>query len=176
MSTEIYSLKILATDIEDLRGGGQQLVVTYRGKHDPQRVTQPLESDDLQGVLKACEAVARRIFQDEFRLNREVDLNFTLEDENGIKIWHTKPNLYVKCPLNMTMNWTCQHLSQVYKTMTTLGVVELPSEVPLEGNTLGARETARVIMDSMASGVEFMGNVMLMRNTVDHNALAGMHS
>lgn len=176
MSIRVYSLNILSTDVQELEGGTRQLVVRYRGKHEPEQVVQTLESDDLDGVLKGCEAVARKIFQDEFRLNRAVDLNFTLEDENGLKLWHTKPNLYLKCPLNMTMNWSCHHLSQIYKTMTTLGVVELPSEVPLQGNALGVQETARVIMNSMASGVEFMGNVMLMRDTVDHNAIAGSHS
>lgn len=176
MSTQIYTLKILNTDVRLEDGEAKELVVRYHGKGDPAEIHHALESGDLEGILKGCEAVARKIFQDEFRFNREVDLNFTLEDENGIKIWHTKPSLYVKYPLNMTMNWTCSHLSQIYKTMTTLGVVELPSEVPLEGNALGARETAKVVMDSMASGVEFMGNVMLMRNTVDHNALAAAHS
>jgi hypothetical protein len=68
------------------------------------------------------------------------------------------------------MDWSCHHLRNSYRTMTTLGIIEVPSELALKGNALGATETARVIMDSMATGVEFMGNMMFMRKTVDHDA------
>ncbi|MCC5968966.1 MAG: hypothetical protein JJU15_03375 [Pararhodobacter sp.] len=175
MSADIYKLEILKTEIKMEEDGPHVLVVRYHGKRDPQEVHQPLESADLDGILKGCEAVARKIFHDEFRLNQAVDLSFTLETENGIKIWHTQPNLFVKCPLKMSMNWSCHHLSNMYKTMTTLGMIELPDEMPLEGNALGAQESAKVIMESMASGVEFMGHVVMMRDTVDHNAMASMH-
>ena len=50
------------------------------------------------------------------------------------------------------MKWSCLHLNKTYKTMTTLGLIKLPSELSLVDNTVGVNETARVIMDSMASG------------------------
>ena len=176
MTTQVYALKILRTEVRRGEDGTDEVVVLYHGKGEAAELHEPLESADLQGIITTCERLARRIFHDEFRLNEAVSLGFALEDENGIKIWHTRPNLYLKCPLTMTMKWSCHHLSQVYKTMTTLGVIELPSELALEGNALGVQETARVVMDSMATGVEFMGNVMLMRNTIDHKALSGAHS
>lgn len=167
-----YSLKVLDTEVLD--GPGEpRLVVSYQGRRAPDEISQPLTSLDLDGLLAGCEAVAQAIFHREFRLNDQVDLHFTLENRNGLKIWHTQPTLYMKCPLTMSMKWSCLHLSQIYKTMTTLGVIELPSELSLVGNTVGVNETARVIMDSMASGVEFMGNIMLMRTTIDHDAEAG---
>lgn len=167
-----YSLKVLGTEV--LAGPGEpRLVVGYQGRRALDEISQPLASLDLDGLLAGCEAVAQAIFHREFRLNDQVDLHFTLENRNGLKIWHTQPTLYMKCPLTMSMKWSCLHLSQIYKTMTTLGVIELPSELSLVGNTVGVNETARVIMDSMASGVEFMGNIMLMRSSIDHDAEAG---
>lgn len=162
MSPKIYVLKILDTEVRGGKSEPQEIVVKYQGNRGPAEISQLLVSTDVDDILAACEVVSQQIFRDEFRLNSAVDLSFTLADENGIKIWHTKPNLYIKCPLTMTMKWSCHHLNQNYKTMTTLGVVEMPPELPLNGNSLGVRETARLIMESMASGVEFMGNVMLM--------------
>ncbi|MBZ9772367.1 hypothetical protein [Mesorhizobium sp. CO1-1-8] len=125
---------------------------------------------DVKGLLARCEAVGQAIFHAEFRLNDQVDLHPSLEQENGLKIWHTQPTLYMKCRLTMSMKWSCNHLSKIYKTMTTLGIIELPSELPLSGNSLSSNETAKVIMESMASGLEFMGSIMLMRNSIDHDA------
>lgn len=173
MSGQSYSLSILGVDVREAPGNRHELVVRFQGREKPGEVRQIIDKTDVEGVLAGCEAIAQKIFHAEFRLNNKVDLNFSLEDENGMTIWHTKPSLFVRCPLTMTMKWSCHHLSQVYKTMTTLGVIELPSELPLTGNAIGLTETAQVIMDSMASGVEFMGNIMLMRETtVDHEALA----
>jgi hypothetical protein len=167
-----YNLKVLGTEVR-AEEGGQRLVVGYEGRYGSAEISRPLASLDLDGLLAGCEAVAQAIFHQEFRLNNQVDLHFALQDRNGLKIWHTQPTLYMKCPLTMSMKWSCLHLSQTYKTMTTLGVVELPSELSLVGNAVGVNETVRVIMDSMASGLEFMGNIMLMRNTIDHDAEAG---
>jgi hypothetical protein len=165
-----YTLSILDTKV--LQGEQPRLVVRYQGRRGPVEISQALTSVDIDGLLAGCEAVAQTIFHQEFRLNNQVDLHFTLEDQNGMKLWHTQPTLYMKCPLTMSMKWSCLHLSQAYKTMTTLGIIELPPETALVGNAVGVNETARVVMDSMASGVEFMGNMMLMRNTIDHDAEA----
>lgn len=147
-----------------------QLSVRYEGQHAPATVTQSLDGVDVPDLMKACETVASRIFHDEFRLNNAVEMTFSLRDEQGLSLWHTKPTLYMQCPLTMSMKWSCLHLSNTYKTMTTLGLIELPSTLPLDGNQIDLNRTARVIMDSMANGVEFMGNLMRMRNTLDHEA------
>lgn len=172
MSSHIYNPRILNTEVRALPDGSHEIVVNYQGMGKPAEIRRPLESTDVDGILACCEGIAQAIFHADFRLNDKVDLSFSLRDENGMKIWHTKPGLFVKCPLTMTMSWSCLHLSQNYKTMTTLGVLELPSEYPLTANAIGLNDTAGVIMDSMASGLEFMGNVMLMREYVDHDVLS----
>lgn len=172
MSVQSYNLSITSAKIGTAADGARELRVHYTGNGSGE-VVQPLDATDFDALLAGCEQVARRIFQQEFRLNSAVELSFALEDRNELKLWHTKPGLFIKCPLTMHMEWSCPHLSQAYKTMTTLGVVELPSEVALDGNAIGADETVKVIMDSMAGGVEFMGGVMLMRNLIDHDSEAG---
>jgi len=166
-----YSLKILDLEVASTKAGEQELIVTYQGRHKPHQAKATLPATDLQEVLRACEAVAQQIFHAEFRLNDQIELYFALADGNDLKIWHTQPNMYIKCPLTMSMKWSCTHLSKMYKTMTTLGVVELPSELSLAGNAVGLNETAKVIMDSMANGVEFVGNLVLMRPMVDHGSM-----
>lgn len=147
-----------------------QLNVHYEGQHGPATISQSLDGVDIPDLMKACEAAADRIFHAEFRLNNAVEMSFSLRDEQGLSLWHTQPTLYMQCPLTMSMKWSCLHLSNTYKTMTTLGLIELPSTVPLDGNRIDVNRTARVIMDSMANGVEFMGSLMRMRNTLDHDA------
>lgn len=166
-----YALEIIDLDVvrHETQAGGE-LLVTYRGQGGEQQVREPVADLSPPGLLAGCEAVARRIFHTEFRMSNQVSLGFSLESENGMSLWHTKPQLYVKCPLTMAMQWSCDHLNQSYKTMTTLGIIELPDTTGLQGNALGPRETARVMMESMASGVEFMGNLMLMREGINHEA------
>ncbi|MBV2142398.1 hypothetical protein KUG47_02665 [Falsochrobactrum sp. TDYN1] len=164
-----YTLKILSVTV-DQPSNLAQLSVNYQGMRAPGTVVQPLESVDLAGLMKGCEAIAQRIFHDEWRLNNAVELTFTLADENGLALWHTHPTLYLKCPLTMSMKWSCLHLSDIFKTMTTLGIIELPDRSPLDGTSIDADKTAKVIMDAMANGVEFMGNIMLMRGDIDHDS------
>ncbi len=164
-----YTLKVLNVSVNQTTKPAK-LSVDYRGMRAPGKVEQPLESVDLAGIMKGCQAIAQRIFHDEWRLNNAVELTFTLADENGLALWHTNPTLYLKCPLTMSMKWSCLHLSDVFKTMTTLGIIELPDRSPLDGNSLDANKTAKVIMDAMANGVEFMGNIMLMRVEIDHDS------
>lgn len=162
-----YTLKILNA-IVDRKVSPAQLYVEYEGQRGPASFTESLDNTELNGLMKGCESIAQRIFHAEFRLNDAVEIKFTLADENGLALWHTSPTLYLKCPLTMEMKWSCLHLSEIFKTMTTLGVIELPATSPLEGNQLDINKTAKVIMDAMGNGVEFMGNVMLMRSTIDH--------
>lgn len=170
MSESIYNLKIKKTEVQPREDGRFDLVVSYDGIHGAGEQHQVFDKTDVEGILRACESAAQKIFHAEFHLNNAVTLHFTLKDHAGLKLWHTQPNLYVKCELTMKMDWTCNYLSRSYNTMMTLGVVELPSEVPLDGSGLGSDQIAQVIMDSMASGIEFMGNIMMMRESIDHDA------
>lgn len=164
-----YKLTILDVAISaDLEPA--TLTVRYEGKFSQESIARPLDGLDVVDLVNTCETIARRIFQDEFRLNGAVEMSFSLNDERGLSLWHTKPALFMQCPLTMSMKWSCIHLSQTYKTMTTLGIVELPPNLSLDGNQIDLNRTARVIMDSMANGVEFMGNLMQMRNAIDHDA------
>lgn len=168
-----YTLQIRDVDLRpSAEGGATEIVVRYlgRGPEGEQRLT--VADTSIENLLQGCQSLAQQIFREEFRFNSQVDLTFELEPTNGMKLWHTKPSLYVKCPLTMSMRWSCHHLSEAYKTMTTLGVIELPDETQLDGSHLPPKETARVIMDSMASGIEFMGNIMQMRDSIDHEAEA----
>lgn len=168
-SNAIYKLTIHEVTVDRSRNP-PQLNVRYKGRNAPATISQALDGIDVPGLMKTCEAVAGKIFHDEFRLNDAVEMAFSLCDERGLSLWHTQPTLYMKCPLIMSMKWSCLHLSNTYKTMTTLGLIELPPSVALDGNCIDVNRTARVIMDSMANGVEFMGGLMLMRNTLDHEA------
>jgi hypothetical protein len=164
-----YKLTIHDVTVDTSRTPAQ-MNVRYEGHYAPATISQSLDGVGVPDLMKACEAVADRIFHDEFRLNNAVEMTFSLRDERGLSLWHTQPTLYMQCPLTMSMKWSCLHLSNTYKTMTTLGLIELPSTVPLDGNSIDVNRTARVIMDSMANGVEFMGSLMRMRNTLDHDA------
>ncbi|MFK0167006.1 hypothetical protein [Rhizobium sp. NPDC090279] len=164
---ETYVLRIAEVTVDELPSGAR-LNVQYQGLHEPTTINVKIDTVDVRGLMKGCEVLARRIFIDEFRLNNGVEMHFILQDANGLALWHTNPLLYLKCPLTMTMKWNCTHLSRMFKTMTTLGIVELPKTVLLEDGRIDKEKSANVIMDSMANGVEFMGNLIFMRNAMDH--------
>ncbi len=172
MTDSSYNLRILNAGVNALPDGTHELVVGYQGNREASESRRPLADTAVEGLLRGCEEIAQEIFHKEFLLNNAVNLHFTLKDQEGLRLWHTRPNLFIKCSLDMKMDWTCHHLSRSYNTMVTLGVIELPAEVPLTGNGIGAATTAKVIMDSMASGIEFMGNIMMMRDSIDHDAEA----
>lgn len=162
-----YTLKIINVNV-DRASDPVQLTVEYEGQNGKASMTGTLESTDINGLMLGCKALAQHIFHAEFRMNGAVEIKFSLADENGLALWHISPSFYLKYPLTMSMKWSCLHLSDIFKTMTTLGIVQLPPSLPLEGNQLDINKTAKVIMDAMGNGVEFMGNVMLMRSTIDH--------
>lgn len=171
MQTPSVPYKLTIDDVTvDTSRTPVQLNVHYEGQHGQATINQSLDGVDIPDLMKACETIAGRIFHAEFRLNNAVEMSFSLRDEQGLSLWHTQPTLYMQCPLTMSMKWSCLHLSNTYKTMTTLGLIELPSTVALDGKSIDVNRTARVIMDSMANGVEFMGSLMRMRNTLDHDA------
>lgn len=170
--TIAYNLNIEDVRIDKGNGGKDRVSVTYVGRNGHAEQSNDLKSEDMTDVLACCQEIARAIFKNEFRLNAAVDLRFELIDDKGISIWHTKPNMFLKMPLKMDMHWSCSHLRENYKSFTTLGMVQAPEELQLHGSSLGTLQLARLLMDSMATGVEFMGNIMYMRDTVDHDTKA----
>lgn len=170
--TITYNLNIEDVRIDKDDNGKDRVTVTYVGKDGRDEQSSELASEEMPDVLACCQEIARAIFRSEFRLNAAVDLRFELLDDKGISIWHTKPNMFLKVPLKMDMHWSCSHLRENYKSFTTLGMVQAPEELQLDGSSLGTLELTRLLMDSMATGVEFMGNIMYMRDTVDHDTKA----
>lgn len=165
----VYTLEIEDVQLDTDDGGQARVKVSYVGRHGSGTVTERLEGEEMANLLDCCQTISQKIFKSEFRMNAAVDLTFELTDHSGISIWHTQPNMFLKFPLNMTMHWSCDHLRENYKTYTTLGMLQVPEELQFDGNKLDTLQTLRLIMDSMATGVEFMGRIMYMRDHIDHD-------
>ena len=67
----------------------------------------------------------------------------------------------------MNMHWSCHHLKKSFNSHTMLGVLELPPDFKLVNGALPTKKTLRLIMDSMASGIELMGMLILQREHID---------
>ena len=163
-----YELKVVDIDVETDSDGSSEINVRYEGRHGAGAVRQKLPSQEFAVLLACCQALARRIFDQEFRLNSEVEIEFELTQEDGITIWHTHPSTYLKMPLIMNMHWSCHHLKKSFNSHTTLGVLELPPDFKLVNGALPTKKALHLIMDSMASGIEFMGMLILQREQIDH--------
>lgn len=166
---KVYTLEIEEVQLDKDDDGHSRVTVKYAGRHGSGTVSEDLNGEDMANILECCQSISRKIFKSEFRMNAVVDLSFELRDHSGISIWHTQPNMFLKFPLNMTMHWSCDHLRKNYKTFTTLGMVQAPEEIQFDGNKLETLQTLRLTMDSMATGVEFMGTIMYMRDHIDHD-------
>lgn len=163
-----YELEITDVSVEIQDDNSEVAVVTFAGRQGTQTSRQKIESHEFADIFDCCQRLAKDIFAKEFRLNAAVDLDFELTGDDGITIWHTHPSTFLKMPLNMTMQWSCLHLQKNYKSFTSLGVIEMPSEFQLINGALPVRETIRLILDSMHSGIEFMGMLVLQRDQIDH--------
>lgn len=169
---DAYSLsidKITLGDVAPDAEGVRAVTVSYSGRRTPSEVTILLKSNEMPDILDCCESISNEIFRSEFGFNSAVSLNFELKDDKGISVWHTAPNTYLRCPLNLTMNWSCDHLKKYIKSYTTLGMIEVPDEYFLEGNRVRTPDVVALVMDAMASGIEFMGSMFYMRDQMDHD-------
>ncbi len=167
-----YSLSIDNITVDDSVPGkteGRLVTVSYSGRRAPSEVSVALNSNEMPDILDCCQSIANEIFRSEFGFNSSVSLKFELKDDKGISIWHTSPNTYLRCPLNLTMNWSCDHLKKYIKSYVTLGMIEVPDEYFLEGNRLRTPDAVALVMDAMASGIEFMGSMFYMRDQMDHD-------
>ena len=90
-----YELKIVDIDVETDSDGSSEINVRYEGRHGAGAVRQKLPSQEFAVLLACCQALAKRIFDQEFSLNSEVEIDFELTQEDGITIWHTHPSTYL---------------------------------------------------------------------------------
>lgn len=164
-----YELKITDVSVETGKDDSETAVVTFEGRQGVQSARQAIYSHEFNDLFDCCRQLAKDIFAKEFRLNSAVDLDFELTGEDGITVWHTHPSTFLKMPLNMNMQWSCLHLQKNYQSFTSLGVIEMPPEFKLVNGALPVKETIRLILDSMQTGIEFMGMLVLQRSEIDHD-------
>ena len=164
-----YELSISDVRVETNPDNSEDAVVTFKGRQGVMIARQSIKSHEFSDLFQCCQQLAREIFAREFRMNSVVDLDFELTGEDGITVWHTHPSTYLKMPLTMSMKWSCLHLKKNYKSFTSLGVVEMPSEFKLIDGKLPVRETIKLILNSMESGIEFMGMLIVQRDQIDHD-------
>ena len=164
-----YELRIREVEVAIDEKGSREAIVTFEGRMGLQSTRHPIKSDEFSDLFDCCRLIAKSIFAKEFRLNSAVDLDFNLTREDGITVWHTQPSTFLKMPLTMNMHWSCSHMKNNYKSMTTLGVVEMPSEFRLVNGSLPVNELLRLMLQSMESGIEFMGMLVLQRDQLDHD-------
>lgn len=163
MEDQVYELSIKAVDVQQAEGGTGKITVTYQGRAEEKTASANFVSDEFRDLFECCQKIAQEMNFSEFRPNDGVKFEFTLVNEEGISIWHTKPNNFLKMPLRMNMDWTCEYLQQNFKSYTTLGVIEIPEELKLVNGRISTPKLAELLIDSMASGLEFIGLMFLQR-------------
>lgn len=164
-----YELKISDVQIVTAKDGSREALATFDGRMGIQSARHKIKSDEFVDLFDCCRFLAKDIFAKEFRLNSAVDLDFELTGEDGITVWHTHPSTFLKMPMNMSMQWSCEHMQKNYKSFTSLGVVEMPAEFKLINGTLPVEETLKLMLHSMESGIEFMGMLVQQRDQIDHD-------
>ncbi len=163
LETETYEIKIKSVDVSGDGHGPGAATITYRGRGAEKTVTGKYPSDDFRDVFDCCQEMARDIMASEFGTGTDVRFEFKLVDEEGISIWHTSPNNFLKMPLRMDLDWVCNHLQRNFRSYTTLGVVELQEEFHLVDGRMPTPKLVELLMDSMISGLEFIGLMFLQR-------------
>ncbi|QIE44994.1 hypothetical protein G5B38_05325 [Pseudohalocynthiibacter aestuariivivens] len=163
LETQTYEIDVKSVDVTEAQNGSGSVRITYRGRDTEKTVTERFASSEFRDVFECCQGIARAIMESEFHPNSGVSFEFKLVDEEGISIWHTSPNNFLKMPLRMNMDWTCNHLQNNFKSYTTLGVVEVPEEFHLVEGRMPTPKLVELLMDSMISGLEFIGLMFLQR-------------
>lgn len=163
IESETYELAIKAVDVDETGDGSGRVSVTYRGRAEEKTAQADFASDEFRDLFDCCQKIAHDITMSEFRPNAGVNFEFSLVDEEGISVWHTAPHNFLKMPLRMNMDWTCEHLQKNFKSYTTLGVIEIPEELKLVNGRISTQKLVELLIDSMVSGLEFMGLMFLQR-------------
>jgi hypothetical protein len=163
-----YELDFSEILIETNAPNGEEVVVHFKGRNGKQTVRRPIKSHDFQDIFECCQDLASDVFAAEFRMNSAVSLSFEIMSDGDVTVWHTQPSSFLKMQLSMSMHWSCIHLQKNYKSFTSLGLIELPEKYQLVDGRLPLADTVRLIMDTMKSGIEFMGMLILKRDEIDH--------
>jgi hypothetical protein len=106
LEDQVYELSIKAVDVQQAEGGTGKITVTYQGRAEEKTASANFVSDEFRDLFECCQKIAQEMNFSEFRPNDGVKFEFTLVNEEGISIWHTKPNNFLKMPLSMHMDWT----------------------------------------------------------------------
>lgn len=169
---ETYEIVVKSVDVDEHADGSGEVTVVYRGKAEEKTAKAAFKTGAFRDLFDCCEAISQNIMMSEFRPNTGVHFSFDLVNDEGISVWHTTPNNYLKMPLKMNIDWTCQHLSTSYKSYTTLGVVRIPDTLKLVDGRLPAQKLAELLIQSMVSGLEFIGLMFMQREQMgrDHHA------
>lgn len=178
LENETYELQVKSVDVSENDDGTGTISVTYKGRAEEKTATESFASDEFRDLFDCCQKIAHNITMSEFRPNTGVNFEFTLVDEEGISVWHTSPSNFLKMPLRMSMDWTCEHLQKNFKSYTTLGVIEMPEEFKLVNGRISTQKLAELLIDSMVSGLEFMGLMFLQRERMGremHQQMAKSH-
>lgn len=160
---EVYEISVKSVNVSEKEDGSGEITVVYKGRAEEKTTAEPFVSTDFWDIFDCCQRISRQILMSEFRPNTGVNFEFNMVDEKGVSIWHTSPNNFLKMPLRMNMDWTCNHLQTNFKSYTTLGVIELPEELYLVEGRMPTQKLAELLMDSMVSGLEFIGFMFLQR-------------
>jgi len=160
---EVYEIRVKSVVVDENPDGGGRVSVTYQGRAEEKTATQTYASDGFQDLFDCCQKIAEDITMSEFRPNTGVNFHFNLVNEEGISVWHTAPSNFLKMPLQMNMDWSCEHLRSSFKSYTTLGMIELPEEFHLLNGKLPTQKLVELLINSMVSGVEFIGMMFLQR-------------
>lgn len=163
-----YELDFSEILIESTAPNGEEVVIHFEGQNGKQTVRRAIKSHDFQDIFECCQGLASDVFAAEFRMNSAVSLSFEIMSDSDVTVWHTQPSSFLKMQLSMTMHWSCIHLQKNYKSFTSLGLVEIPEKYQLVEGRLPLGDTVKLIMDSMKSGIEFMGMLILKRDEIDH--------
>lgn len=158
-----YEISVKSVEVTEKEDGTGEIAVVYQGRAEETKTVEPFVSDDFWDIFDCCKRISGQIVMNEFRPNSGVNFEFNIVDEKGISIWHTKPHNFIKMPLCMNMDWTCNHLQNNYKSYMTLGMIELPEEFYLVEGRVPTQKLAELLMDSMTSGLEFIGLLFLQR-------------
>lgn len=158
-----YSIDVKSVEVEERDDGTGQIVFRYRGRAEEKTATADFRSDSLPDLFDCCQEIAQKVVMSEFRPNTGVNFKFNLVGEDGISIWHTTPDNYLKMPLQMNIDWTCQHLKTSYDSYTALGVIRIPDQMKLVSGRVPSQKLAELLMNSMVSGLEFIGQMFVQR-------------
>lgn len=156
---------LIVRDVKLLNAArGIQIIVSYPGKNGFAELTAYVANCSTKALFKACEKIAVEIFCNQRRYNPTVSLGFAFACRNKFVLWQTNSALFVKCPLIMSMCWRRTDLRKVFRTMSSLGIIEISSI----GDDLDTAMKVRLLLDAMMDGLKFTETLLAMDFSQQH--------